>query len=153
MHINRASIVYGIMILASIAGVWAVLAVGKGLMPPEDLAGKWSLESRLGPNRPEIQEAALGPGMTVDQSGKFFQVSFENGPKLNLELSNQSNPNASETQVALVGEPWRLTFQGVSGGDDMEVHLVGPNLRQCGVWNARRVVRKFAPDVSDKGVH
>jgi hypothetical protein len=146
MHLNRASIVYGLMILLSASGVWAVLSLGQNLTAPEDLAGKWTLESRLVSTRPG------GGEMTVEQSGKFFQISFDKGPKLNLILEEQSASSSATgptERVALSNGPWHLSFQGPRGGDEMQVSLTGPQLSQCGVWTAKRVVRKFPPDVSN----
>jgi hypothetical protein len=145
MHPNRATIVYGIMILFSASGVWAILSFGQRLIAPEDLAGKWTLESRRDTTQP-------APGdMTVQQSGKFFQIAFENGPKLNLVLEEQSPLSVSDGQpvtLALGDGPWRLTFHGPQGGDEMELNITAPLTSQSGVWNAKRLVRKFPPDVS-----
>ena len=146
MHFNRAGIVYGIMILLSASGVWAVLSIGQRLIAPDDLAGKWTLETLLISTRPDVQE------MTVEQSGKFFQISFENGPKLNLVLDEQSFSSSSAQQsvrLALTDGPWHLTFQGPPDGDEMQVALTGPKMSESGVWNAKRLIRKFPPDFSN----
>jgi hypothetical protein len=146
MHFNRASIVYGIMILLSASGVWAVLSIGQGLVAPEDLAGKWTLESRLPGTQANPHE------MTVEQSGKFFQIAFQNRPNLNFVLDEQSRVPTSDgslVRLSLSDGPWHLSFQGPQGGDDMKVSLTGPQLSQSGAWNAKRVVRKFPPDYSN----
>jgi len=79
MKLNRATIVYGAMILGCALGEWAVLSFGERIVAPEDLAGKWTLESRLPAG---AKGAAFGPGLTIDQSGRFFQIAIDNGPKL-----------------------------------------------------------------------
>jgi hypothetical protein len=153
MHLNRASFVYGTMILISASGVWAVLSIGQRLIAPEDLAGKWALSSRL-------PGASSVPGeMVVNQSGKFFQISFDNGRNLNLVLDEQTAVPSTDNplfRLSLSDGPWHMTFQGSEGGDEAQVGLTGPQSSQSGVWNAKRVVRKFPPDVSGasaKGAH
>src|ERR1700722_13009944 len=114
MRLNRGTIVYGSMILLSASGVWAVLSIGQGLVAPEDLAGKWTLESRLPGTQANPHE------MTVEQSGKFFQIYFQNRPNLNFVLDEQScvsSSNGSLVRLSLSDGPWHLTFQGIQGGD------------------------------------
>ena len=146
MRLNRATVVYGGMILSCAAGLWVVLSMGERLVPPEDLAGKWSLEPRnLAAGT--APKAAFGPGMDVDQSGRFFQIAIENGPQLSLKLDDQSYmdiPGMRIVRLALVGEPWRLTIEGPPGGDEMVLRIAGPQLAQSGEWTVRRLVRTFA---------
>jgi hypothetical protein len=138
MYVNRASIVYGVMIFLSISGVWAVLSIGRRLTAPEDLAGKWSLESRL------PSTGAASGAMTVEQSGRFFQIAFENGPQLHMVLDEET-ANSSE----LGNGAWHLAFKGADDSDEKVVVLTGPKPSESGVWNARRLVRKFPPDVTN----
>jgi len=151
MRINRATVVYGAMILACALGEWAVLSFGERIVPPEDLAGKWVLEA---PSAPAIKAARFGPEMSIDQSGRFFQVSFDNGPSLNLTLDQQTYidvPNARLARLELVNGPWRMVAEGRPGTEQMGIRLTGPTPAESGWWNARRISRVFPADVSEEG--
>src|SRR5258708_33610234 len=120
MKMNRATIVYGAMILGCALGEWAVLSFGERIVAPEDLAGKWTLVSRLPAG---AKGAAFGPGITIDQSGRFFQMAIDNGPKLNMELEQQTYLGAPGQAVTmeLVNGPWRMVVEGMPRSDDMYI--------------------------------
>jgi hypothetical protein len=153
---HRATVVYVVMIVACAAGLWAVLSIGGRLRAPEDLAGKWTLSPGFIASGPAMPIAPYGPGMTVDQSGRFFQISFENGPRLDLKLDDENEMNLLGKQafrVALIAPSWHITGWGQANGDDMIVRLVGPTPAQSGQWAAKRVLRTFPPNPTPKGAH
>jgi hypothetical protein len=152
---HRATIVYIVMIAACTAGLWVCLSVGNDLVAPEDLAGKWTLASGSAAG-PAIPMAPYGPGMTIDQSGRFFQVAFDNGPRLNLQLNEPGEvmpvPGQQVERLELACPRWNLRAWGKPGGDDWTIWLVGPSNDQSGKWQAKRVARTFAPTIP-KGGH
>jgi hypothetical protein len=123
------------MVLVLIGGLWTVLEIGGYLVAPEDLAGKWQLQS-TGPTSDEVK----GPGLNIEQSGKFFQVSFEHGPQLDLKLQSGS-------PMVLAGSNCSLTVTGHMGGDDKTLQLEGP---LQGKWTAHRLTRTFPLDPTTK---
>jgi hypothetical protein len=150
------------MIAACAAGLWAVLAYGNRLQAPEDLAGKWTL-APLSPNSSRTQTGTYGPTMTIDQSGQFFQVSFENGPHLDLRLH--------ESQVLMMqGNPvvfmklsddrgWNVRAWGAPGGDVWRVFVNRPLDGQSAIgsqsagqdeWIANRIARTYPAHVAAK---
>jgi len=147
---HRATIVYIVMIIACAGGLWAVLSYGGTLTPPEDLAGKWTLTPATAAG-PFIRLAPYGPGMTVDQSGRFLQIAFENGPRLDFRLGQPAEmlpvPGKDEPveRLELTNSGWILKAWGKPGGDEWTMWLVGPEDSQSGKWMAKRVVRTFAP--------
>jgi hypothetical protein len=147
---HRASIIYIAMIVACAGGLWAVLSYGSNLVPPEDLAGKWTLTPST-PAGPFIRIAPYGPGLTIDQSGRFFQVAFENGPRLDFRLAQPAElmPVPGDVvrieRLELSSPGWILKAWGKPGGDEWMMWLVGPEDSQSGRWLAKRVVRTFAP--------
>jgi hypothetical protein len=160
---NRATAVYIIMAVVGIAGMWVILALGATLTAPPDMAGKWALmppgthfsSSKSGAAGGEAASAETdkAPVMAVEQSGEFFQVSFDEGPMLDLRLKpvgsavDRSGKPQSQA-MELVGGPWKLTLAGMAGGDVLDVTLEGP--RQ-GRWAARRFVRTFAANPGTTG--
>ena len=134
------------MIAIAAGGLWVVLAYGNQLHAPQDLAGKWTLVPASQSLAGEAPAAAFGPGMTIEQSGRFFQVSFENGPRLNLKLDAEIErpiPGGQANRITLVGTPWQLTTLGAPDGDECIVQLTGPSHDQSGRWKAQRVMRTF----------
>jgi hypothetical protein len=130
--------VYLVMLAVLIAGLWSVLAIGRHLRAPYDLAGKW-----------QLTPASSGPSqiLTVEQSGKFFQISFDQGPTLDLKL--QSGTNASK--IALGNKTTQLLILSTanpSDADNKMFVLTGPH---PGQWNAHRTVRTFPEDVQSEG--
>jgi hypothetical protein len=122
------------MLLVLIFGLWAVLAIGARLSAPEDLAGKWQLQSQV--------RGIPDDTLTIEQSGRFFQVSFEHGPHLDLKLEDNSQPLRlvhGDTTLTISGEP----------GDDKIMQLTGPNPH----WTAHRVVRTYPADTTGKESH
>ena len=134
---SRPVVVYLVMIVVLVAGLWAVLEMGATLSPPEDLAGKWHLE----PTAIGLE----GAGLIIEQSGRFFQVAFEHGPQLDLKLAEQS-----PSHLLLSNSHWQLAINGGVGSDDKMVQLTG---EQNGQWTAHRVTRTFPQDVSAREGH
>jgi hypothetical protein len=130
--VSRPAAVYLAMICVLILGLWAVLEIGNNyLSAPEDMAGKWQIQSASSSD-------PFGPGMNVEQSGKFFQVAFDHGPQLDLTMQSTS-------PMVLTNPKWKLTITGRDGSDDKKVRLEGP---QTGQWLAHRTVRTFPPDTA-----
>ena len=78
---SRPAVVYLVMICVLILGLWAVLEIGNNyLSAPEDMAGKWQIQSASASD-------PLGPGMNVEQSGKFFQAPCVQIPYPRVEVS------------------------------------------------------------------
>jgi hypothetical protein len=131
--VSRPAVVYIVMVCVLILGLWAVLEIGNNyLSAPEDLAGKWQIQATSA-NEP------LGPGMNVEQSGRFFQIAFDHGPQLDLKLQSTS-------PMVLTNPQWKLTITGRDGSDEKTVQLEGP---QTGRWSAHRTARTFPPDLRE----
>ncbi len=129
--LSRPAVVYVVMLAVLIVGLWAVLAAGRHVHAPRDLAGKWQLTPLSPDAKPQV--------MTVEQSGLFFQIGFEQDPPLDLKLQN-------DAQQILANKDCQLTFTG-PGDDDKTVELTGKHPAK---WTAHRVVRTFPVDVEPK---
>ena len=151
---NRATIVYVVVVAACAAGLWGVIAAGGNLTAPEDFAGKWTLSSTT-PAGPGIPMAPYGPCMNVDQSGKFFQIVFDNGPRLNLTMSEPGEvlpvPGQQIERIELTSAGWLINLWGKPDGDQWVIHLIGPTNDQSGKWVAKRVSRTFQGSSSAGG--
>ncbi len=122
---------YLVMIVALVAGLWSVLAMGRNLHAPEDVAGKWQLAP--------VSAGEPGQVLTIEQSGRFFQVVFEHGPSLDLKLQG------SFSSMLLSNKKWTLNIQDRGPDpDDKLMVLTGPESKQ---WTAHRTVRTFPADV------
>ena len=85
---SRAAVVYILMFVGLVAGMWVILPLGEALSAPYDLAGRWDIEPdltmgpRVGP--------PLGRTMEVEQSGRFFRIGFASGRTLDLKLVRET---------------------------------------------------------------
>jgi hypothetical protein len=131
IEVNRIAAIYLVMVVALAGGLWAVLAIGSTLHAPVDLAGRWELSPSNAPGR-------FGTEMTIEQSGEFFQIYFDRGPRLDLKLKEQK-PN----HILLVSSDYQLIL---TGSEDQK-HLIinGPG---GGDWTIKRLSRQFPQDVS-----
>ncbi len=129
---NRAAVVYLVMLVVLVGGLWTVLAIGSSLEAPQDLAGKWQL-SPAGPD-------GWGPDMQVEQSGRFFQVFIDHGPRLDLKRAIET-----DRRILLTNSMYQVTFTGLAlAADEKQLLIEGP---QGGRWTARRVSRKYPSDL------
>ncbi len=131
--VSRPTVVYIGMLLVLVIGLWAVLAMGAHVSAPEDLAGKWQLQSTV--------RGIPDDTMTIEQSGRFFQVIFEHGPHLDLKLTDDLQP------LHLIDGDTKLVIAGQPGSDDKTMQLNGVN---TGRWMAHRVARAYPVDVQGK---
>lgn len=93
------------MILALIGGLWIMVRVGGQMHAPRDLSGTWEVDA-------PGTEPALGPMMRIQQSGKYFHISFDRGPTFDLTLREEKQTGApdgltlslanAETQLIIV---------------------------------------------------
>jgi hypothetical protein len=134
MFLSRPLIVYLVMIAVLVIGLWTVLALGRNLSAPEDLAGKWQLHSAV--------HGIPDDTLAIEQSGRFFQIAFNSGPHAGLKLTEKT-----AAVLRLSGGDWQMTVTGPDGGDDKTIQLNGP---VTGRWTAHRIVRTFPADVSQK---
>src|SRR5436190_22566204 len=128
---NRSTIVYVLMIGVFAAGLWLILGPGASLLspPPQDLSGDWELAPLPG-TAGDVQT------LRVEQSGKFFNLTFAKGPSLRMKLIEQSPPNL----IRLSGSDGQITFRGSDDSERWRLTAVG---KSQGTWNARLVNRTY----------
>ena len=126
---SRATLVYVIMLVACVGGLWLILRLGSGLSAPPDLSGAWEIAPT---NAGAPPNADLGRTMVVEQSGRYLQVRFAGGLAADLRFTDVS---AAEPQpIRLVGREWRMTAVR-RGTGELAVRLDGP---QTAEFLARR---------------
>jgi Kef-type K+ transport system membrane component KefB len=74
---RRATIFYIAMILALIGGLWVMVRIGSQMQPPRDVSGAWKIET-------SDDQAAAGSILRIQQSGKYFHLTFDDGSHLDL---------------------------------------------------------------------
>ena len=123
---SRASVVYLLMIVVFVAGLWAVMAIGGRLAAPEDLRGRWvAVEG--------ADAASRWSGMSVQQSGEFFQLAFDGGPS---DVAVTMHGRADDGRLSLARGPWHVTIDPPTGRPAVRTfHVEGPT---SGTFTGRR---------------
>jgi hypothetical protein len=120
---SRAYVVYFVMFGALIGGLLLILTMGDSVRAPDDLSGDWVVEWDNAPP-PESAE----PRMHVDQSGRFFVVTFGRRPPMSMTLKRGWVGAASGRKIdmTLARPLWELH---VSGAVPMKEHALVPELK------------------------
>ena len=130
---SRGTLVYILMFIALVGGMWVILPLGEGLVAPFNLAGRWEIEPDLSMG-PRVGPP-LGRTMEVEQSGRYFQVRFASGRTLDLKLMRESRHDA-RVKMELAGGGWDMTCDANAAGGTMHIDLRGAVTR---AWTAKRV--------------
>jgi hypothetical protein len=132
---NKATLVYILMTVVFACGLWAILGIGRTLAAPADLAGTWEPASAVDP----------APKLVIEQSGKFAEVSIDDGPRLQMRVAEQQPDPADPKHIRLklVHADVTLHAAGVARGDAFDFELADKRSQTRQTWQARRVVRKY----------
>ena len=112
---RRAVHFYLLMIFALIGGLWIMVRVGGQMHAPPDISGTWQIDS-------PGAEPVLGPMMRVQQSGKYFHLSFDKGPAFDVTLRAEAQ-NGSPMRFTLDLSNASSTISLVANG--AHGHLTG----------------------------
>jgi hypothetical protein len=124
---NRATLIYVVMIAIFGVGLIAILRLGRGLRAPPDLAGKWQCE----------------PGnkvMQIEQSGRFVEIDLD-GARRTMRIAEQEAEAGDRVRLTLVGHNESLDVSGPLHRDERDFVLSSGNLQLS--WRATRVARKY----------
>src|SRR5688500_4393848 len=140
----RAYAIYAIVFVLLIGGLWLILLYGSALSAPQDVSGAWDVQWRDAPPGPRADvgpEAPVEPDrMLIEQSGRFFTITFQPGPKLSMKmtegplLEGDDYPRRGASGT-LVGDGWTMNLARMYDGE-LHVQLSGDGGRYSGV--ARR---------------
>ena len=125
---NRATIVYILVVGLCAAGVWGILRAGRDLAAPPDIGGAWLLEPAVeGAPREDLP----GERLWVEQSGQYFQFRFGRpgggGQVLDLKATEWPEPGATgQTRYVLTGSGWDVSARLSEKRRSMRVRMVGP---------------------------
>jgi hypothetical protein len=125
---SRATIVYIVMLLACVAGVWAILRAGSRLEAPTQLSGAWSIVAE----DPALIEQ-LGSTLTLEQSGRFVQITFQRGLSVDVKLVDGARPDPDAGRLLdmrFEGPTWKLSALGPGAGGPLIFRLTGPENHQ-----------------------
>ena len=111
---SRATGVYAVMVVVFVAGLWVVLAIGATLTPPADLRGRWSA---VGPAK-----AGGWPAVTIDQSGRYFELAFDGGPHVSGAVVGGSPDRA----FSLARQPWTVAVGPPDAAGTRTFTVAGP---------------------------
>ena len=114
---SRSTKVYIGMTLALGLGLWGIFVAGGFLSAPRDLSGTWELESG---------QERLGKWMRIDQSGRFYHLEFERGPKLDLRRKSEHTEAGDSGAIAidLVGGAWTASLAHSPADESIQAKLV-----------------------------
>jgi hypothetical protein len=142
---NRASLVYIVMALCLVAGLWAILDFGSGLKAPPDLAGTWEIEPDAAAVVAPVT-APLGRSVQLEQSGRFLRLHFESGRVADLKMVADhvaTGDGRTLHAIDFTGRGWALSAVGDPKEDLMRMELLGPVSLS---FMARRTHRTYPDD-------
>ncbi len=127
---SRATVVYLVMLVVLVGGLWGVLAIGATLSAPENLDGRWAAAGGSAVN--------TWKGLTVEQSGQYFQLAFDDNPAApTIGVTMVGHP--TDGPLTLARGPWHVTIDGTAGQDAVRTFRVdGPT---PGTFTGRREAR------------
>jgi hypothetical protein len=143
---SRANGVYIVFTLIFAIGIWAILGFGSAtLTAPEDLAGQWVIVPPAG-----LADVEQADRLTIDQSGRFFELAFKDGRRMHLTLSKQAmdvgSAAAPQVQLKLLGPDRQGWISGPSGGDEFDFRFNGAGIpADLTAFHAKRVERFYEP--------
>jgi hypothetical protein len=122
---SRATLVYILMLVAGVGGLWLIVRAGSRLVAPTDLSGTWLVGG-------EDPRAALelGGTLAVEQSGRYLRLQFERGLRLDLKVAGETPPDPATGDgfdLRLEGRPWSLDAHGASAAGPLIFRLTGPS--------------------------
>src|SRR5687768_3201406 len=142
---NRASLVYIVMALCLVAGLWAILSFGSGLKAPPDLAGTWEIEPDAAAVVAPVT-APLGRSVELEQSGRFLRLHFESGRVADLKMVADhvaTGDGRTLHAIDFTGRGWAMSAVGNLEEDLMRMELLGPVSLS---FMARRTQRTYPAD-------
>lgn len=125
---SKSTFTYLSTVTALGVGLWCILKAGSRLQAPPDLEGSWELSSSVG----------LAPGtgvpfaarMEVEQSGRYFQITFDTGLRLDAKLleitERPDSRTAAPIRMRLSAGEWSLIADGARGAEEFHFELSGP---------------------------
>ena len=115
--VSRSSKVYLWTTLALALGLWGIFVAGGFLSAPRDLSGTWELESG---------QEQFGKWLRIDQSGRFYHLGFEKGPKLDLRRKSEHAEAGDTGAIAfeLGGGAWTASLAHTAADDRVQAKLV-----------------------------
>ena len=104
---SKPTLVYAVVLVACVGGLWGILRAGSHLSAVSDLTGQWTIED--GPQGPSgLQQ--LGGAFAVEQSGQFIRVRFKGGQALDLRAETAPmGPIDKPVTLVAAGGGARLT--------------------------------------------
>lgn len=101
---NKASLLYGFLALALIAGTWVILKLGATLQAPTDLSGTWEL-------RWDTPASDLPSSMTIEQSGLFVTATV--GKNQHLHTLMEKHPEGYRLRLDAADAHGRIVLSQV----------------------------------------
>ncbi len=120
---GQTSYIYILWLVILAAGLWIVVGYGSLIHAQEDLAGEWELT----PEEPVIGVQARH--MKVEQSGRYFNITFADGKPLPMKLIDDrivEEHFGQRKRITLTGQGTTVTFEGRCRGDLWRLSLAGP---------------------------
>jgi hypothetical protein len=120
---SRATVVYIVMLVACVAGLWAILGLGGRLRAPTDLSGVWT----VGGEDPSVPKQ-LGESVIIEQSGRFVRLNFANGLVVDAKMMTDQPPvpeAGKNLDIVFEGPDWKLIAFGSSADGPLIFRLVG----------------------------
>jgi hypothetical protein len=138
---SRAWVVYILMFVVLIGGLWFIIEIGGAMRAPDDLSGEWNVAWLTAPP----PDAAAAAPMRIDQSGRFFEVRWGDKARplsMILRPGWRGNRDGRRLLMELAGGAWTMRVDGDIPLKSLRtpavnIELIGPTSRHLGLAELR----------------
>jgi hypothetical protein len=95
---SKTTLLYVVMIVAFVGGLWSIIRIGQSLRAPHDLSGTWTVM--------QVDRAAQDIAFTVNQSGRFIKLKTDGGSTIHL---TQAGTGGGGRELLFRGENQEMT--------------------------------------------
>jgi hypothetical protein len=114
---KQPTLIYIGVLILFLAAMWLTLEIGTDfLTAAPDLHGRWTLAT---------DDASNAESFSIEQSGKYLQLTSSSGQKLDLVMT-QTDPEPDRRNITLAGSGWTVSTSESDAGGGLQFTFTPP---------------------------